>query len=155
MWRPWYTYLEMSSRFDFVTINQKKFLLCFKDWFVGLSTLESFVSYLKNTELPNLKVKCFVLDHISFWYIQVVHARCDNAGNYHNISFILGLPALHKQTGVLIKTLNTSEPGYGKVKGSCVHLKTSNTVFVGYLWQKNCCLEGTYSRVPDAEGRCH
>ena len=96
----------------------------FKDWFVGLNTLESFVSYLKNTELPNLKVKYFFFDRISFWYIQVVHARCDNAGNYHNISFILGLPTLHKQTGVLIKTLNTSEPGYGKVIHSCGHLKT-------------------------------
>ena len=65
-----------------------------------------------------------------------MHARCDNAGNYHNASLILGLQALHKQTGVLVKTLNTSEPGYGKVFKNNQTLKNGiqkNDFILGYL----------------------
>ena len=46
---------------------------------------------------------------------KMVDTRCDNAGNYKNAAFIQGFPSVSKKTGVLIKTLNTSEPGYGKV----------------------------------------
>ena len=46
---------------------------------------------------------------------QIVDARCDNAGNYKNVDFVLGLASVSKITGVHIQTLNTSEPGYGKV----------------------------------------
>ena len=40
--------------------------------------------------------------------------RADNAGYYHNPALILGLAAVTKETGILIQTFNTSEPGYGK-----------------------------------------
>jgi hypothetical protein len=73
------------------------------------------VKYLKTTELPDLKVLYYILNPFLIHEFQVVHARCDNAGNYHNGALILGLQALYKQTGVLIQSLNTSEPGYGKV----------------------------------------
>ena len=36
-----------------------------KDWFVGLSTLESFVTYLKANELPELKVISCIKNPIS------------------------------------------------------------------------------------------
>ena len=65
---------------------------------MGLSTLESFVKYLKTTELLDLKVLQLILYPFSIYELQEVHARCDNAGNYHNGALILGLQALYGQT---------------------------------------------------------
>jgi hypothetical protein len=56
------------------------------------------------------------------FFKKVVDARCDNAGNYKNADLIQGLASISKSTGVLIQTLNTSEPGYGKVDLKCVSM---------------------------------
>ena len=48
----------------------------------------------------------------------MVPLRADNAGYYHNPALILGLPIVSKATNILIKSFNTSEPGYGKVNKS-------------------------------------
>ena len=42
-----------------------KMIAFLKDWFAGLSTLESFVKYLKTTELPDLKVLQLILHRFS------------------------------------------------------------------------------------------
>ena len=39
-----------------------KMMSLLQDWFVGLSTLESFVKYLKTTDPPDLKVLYYILN---------------------------------------------------------------------------------------------
>ena len=70
-----------------------------------------------------------IVSVLSAFNIQIVHTRADNAGYYHNIAMILGLPTLSKATGVLIQSFNTSEPGYGKVFIVFIMLVTHNEIF--------------------------
>ena len=79
---------------------------------------------MKNSVLPNLKVALFSLKMFLFldFIFQIAHLRADNAGYYHNASLILGLAAISKASGVMIKSFNTSEPGYGKVRLLSFHL---------------------------------